>query len=651
MPSNKPKPAVFRSKSSRIPGDPGMVDDLNQAQNLYKLGRAAEAETAYKRILKIDKSCVAALVALGTITRQLGDYAKARKFIERAIKYDTSNHHLRLELAKTHLARGDAARAEAVSKHALALEESFEVHCLRAEIFEQQENIDAAISAYRSALEIRKDVAAIHNNLGILYRHQRSLGKALQEFDRALEIAPHNSSARNNRGNTLKDLGDYDAAIAEYSRALDLSPKHTDTLYNLALCHQQNGRMELALQRLREIVEIAPDYDAARVQIVESLISLGQFADAEAILDEFLVEFPGSTHGWFLKASIHKYQSLDPNVFTPIIELLDTGRCDEEGSILLSFALGKLFDDIGDYEKAFSYYGSANTVRHRLNACNRKNSAASVRMLLETSGDDWRPIVDGDDPDAINPIFIVGMPRSGTTLVEQIIGAHSTITPAGEVDFFAAAIKRLALPHDPQADVDLRLLGRDACETLRADYLSRLASIVPGAATITDKTPANFYYLGLIQRLFPNARIVHCLRHPLDTCLSIYFQLFDAMEYAYDMSDIAAEYLRYEKIMAHWQNTLELDVLETKYEALVEHPETSSQALLSHCGLSWEQQCLTPNAVDRPINTMSRWQARQPIYRHSVQRWRHYEKHLAELKRKLEPVLGKYGYAVTDSSA
>ncbi len=475
--------------------------------------------------------------------------------------------------------------------------------------------------------------------MGILYLRQHKFGEALRCFDLALEINPYSLAARNNRGNTLKDLGDYAGASAEYAQALDLNPKHVDTLYNLALCHQQNGDMPLAMTRLGEIVEIAPAHEPARIQIIESLINLGRFAEAGLALEKLLDEMPQSAQAWYLKASLHKYERFDRAIFTPIIDLLATGKCDNDASLLLNFALGKLFDDIGEYDKAFEHYALANKARRQCGAYDRTAELAFTEHLLRSRARDWRPSVDrGREIPKL--IFIVGMPRSGTTLVEQILSVHSDVTAVGEVDYFGPASRRLELDRD--REIDLRILEIEDLETLRAGYLSRLHSIAPGASTITDKTPANFYYLGLIQRLFPTAQIVHCLRHPLDTCLSIYFQLFNSIEYAYDLRDIGDHYIEYDTLMAHWRETINLNQFEIHYERLVTRPEESIPALLASCDLPWEQQCLTPNTANRSINTMSRWQARQPLYRHAVQRWQRYDSHLGGLKQMLASVRERY---------
>ena len=644
MPRSHRKRSASTSKSSHHRPVPLLGNNLAAAQNLQKQGRLPQAEAAYKRILKIDKYCVSALAGLGSIKHQRGDFVNALKLLRRALKYDPSNHTLRLGLAKTYLAQGDISHAEMVSKQALVLESSFEGHCLQAEIYDQLDDPVRAITAYKSALVMRGDVAEIHNNLGLIYRRQHNFGDALERFDRALEINPYSLAAHNNRGNTLKDLGDYDGAIREYMDALDLNPKNIDALYNLALCHQQNGDMLLALKQLEEIVEIAPNHELAGIQIIESLISLGRFVDADSALDELLSERPHSAQAWFLKASIHQYQCFEPTVFTPIIDFLNDDNCDRDASVWLNFALGKLFDDIGDHDRAFSHYELGNRTRQQQSVDDPTIRINLTAALLNSRAADWQPHPDHAGDDTPDLIFIVGMPRSGTTLVEQILSAHAGVTAAGEVEFFGAALHRLALAGEPSTamDIDLRSLTRDDCTTLKTGYLTRLNAIAPGGSTIIDKTPANFNYLGLIQRLFPSARIVRCIRHPLDTCLSIYFQLFDSIEYAHDFSAIGDQYVTYEAIMAHWRETLDLNIFELHYERLVACPEESIQALLEHCALPFDAACLTPHNANRSINTMSRWQARQPLYRHAVHRWQRYDKHLGALKRRLGSVLLKY---------
>ncbi|MGH7025197.1 MAG: sulfotransferase family protein [Caulobacteraceae bacterium] len=291
------------------------------------------------------------------------------------------------------------------------------------------------------------------------------------------------------------------------------------------------------------------------------------------------------------------------------------------------FALGKAHDDIGDYGAAIRHFDAANKIRAKFAAFDGAALATRVdRLIAETPRSSFDAAVGVSDA---TPILIVGMPRSGTTLVEQILSSHARVAAGGELSFWA--------DRDRRGD-DLLGLSEDQLEAVASDYLTTLRNISPDAERVTDKMPFNFGLLGVIHRALPRAMFVHCRRHPIDTCLSIFSTSFEAaMDFAGDRRSLLAFYRQYQRLMDHWREVLPPDrLIEVDYEALVADPEPHTRRLVAACGLPWDEACLSPQNNRRRVTTASLWQARQPIYRSSVERWRRYEPWLGEL-RELAP--------------
>lgn len=307
-----------------------------------------------------------------------------------------------------------------------------------------------------------------------------------------------------------------------------------------------------------------------------------------------------------------------------------------EDMIPIHFSLGKVYDKLGEYDKVFAHYAQGNASSPADFNIDRQEK--QLQHIKESYGADFLRSAPRATHGSQRPVFIVGMPRSGTSLVEQILASHSSIAGGGElknikqlVDSIPALIgKGARYPHcvDQLTEAHLNMLADR--------YLKQLAHISADAVRVTDKMPHNFQHLGLIALLFPEARIIHCVRDPLDTCLSCYFQNFgDRHDYSFNLEHLAIHYRQYQQIMAHWKNVLDIPIMKVVYEEHVAEPERFARSLIQYCGLEWEDQCLRFHESKRVVHTSSYEQVRRPIYSDSVQRWKHYERYLGPLKRGL----------------
>jgi Sulfotransferase family len=299
--------------------------------------------------------------------------------------------------------------------------------------------------------------------------------------------------------------------------------------------------------------------------------------------------------------------------------------------VLLHFAAGKLLDDLGEYAEAMQHYEEGNQIRGRYTAFDRAGFATDVDRLLHRYTPGFFAANREFGTDDETPLLIVGMPRSGTTLVEQILSRHPQIGGGGEQGFWVRRASGYGI-------MESTYLTPAAGRALAQQYLSLLRSVASSSPRVTDKLPFNVLYLGVIHLLLPNARIIQCRRHPVDTCLSIYFTRFtQALSFVSDKGDLAVAYRQYARLMDHWRQVLPPERLfEIDYERLVAEPEAVTRQLIAFTGLAWDDRCLRPEHNPLPVMTASLWQARQPVYATSVERWRRYEPWLGELRQLME---------------
>ena len=399
---------------------------------------------------------------------------------------------------------------------------------------------------------------------------------------------------------------DYGAALESCARALEINPNSVESHTNKRMTLEHLGRLDEAAASYRAALHIDPAYgDAHR--------NLG---------------------------TINTDQTGDPHI-AAMAAALDDPATTTSNRLNLHSALAKAYEDIGKFDKVFACLDASNNLRRETISYVMADRDRDVDQTIATFTPALLSRFNGGGCESELPIFIVGMPRSGTSLVEQVIASHDEAFGAGErpdMDRLSHTLPALMGVEEPfpecVAGLDETLTARLADEYLTA--LSGLAPEAGAARRTTDKMPGNFLLLGLIAVLFPEARVIHCRREPMDTCLSCYFQAFVAEhEYTDDLSNLGAYYQEYERLMAHWREALPLPLFEVAYEELIADQERVSRELIAFCGLEWDDACLRFHETDRHVRTASYWQVRQPIYSSSVERWRNYEEHLAPLRHAL----------------
>ena len=591
-------------------------------------GDLAGAAASLRRALALKADFAEAHDSLGTALQESGQSADAAASFRRALE-------LRPDFAEAHGNLGNALvdlgqLEEAVFHYRRMLE-------LRPELAEAHNNLgnallslrrfEEAATSYRRALALRPNAPGAHANLGNALHALGRSQEALTHCRRALELEPDSAEAELLKGNALFDLGFLDEAAKSFARALDLKPGYTEAHIAAGKVLRQIGRIAEAEESCREALVLAEDSSEALALLGEIQADRGRFDDAEQLFRRAIAVTPDQPEAW---AGLARHRKMQPDAawLAAAQDLL--GKPIALGQeINLRYALGKYFDDVQDFDNAFSSYRLANELKKR-SALKYDGArlARRVDRIIALYDADWLPTVRAQGNESHRPVFIVGMPRSGTTLTEQILASHPHAFGCGELRFW----------HTARVDYESAALrgaeGRGAISAAAEEYLNVLASFSADASRVIDKMPANFMNLGLIHAAFPHARIVHMRRNPLDTGLSIYFQILsNTHTYANDLEDIAHYFTQYLRLMAHWRSTLpEGTILEVPYENLVADPEAWIRQIVQFVGLPWDPRCLRFNETERTVITASNWQVRQPISTSAAGRWRNYERYLGPLR-------------------
>jgi len=575
----------------------------NLGAALADMGKFDEAVTSYRNALAITPHAVEVLYNLGAALADLGrlEDAIASYHQALALKPDYAEALCNLGVAQKDLGRLD----EAVSSYQKALSiapGSAEVHYNLGNAYKDTNQPDNAVASYQNALAIRPDDVDVHCNLGLALQDLGRLDEAATHFQQAIAINPEFAEAHNNLGITFRDLGRLDEAMASYQKALAIQPDYAEAHSNLSVALRDQGKVEEAVASCREAIAIDPDCAVAH----RHLAGLKKHSDYD---DDM--------------------RAMEQTYAKPT--LTDEQRMD------LAFGLGKAFEDVRQYEKAFDFFATANALRRKTYSYSSDEDEKLIKSIEAVFG----PSLFSRHQDVgctdETPIFILGMPRSGTSLVEQVLASHPQVYGAGELATLSQTISShftqengLAFPGSVA-----HVQGADF-EPAGAAYIQAIRKHSVEARFISNKMPGNFLYIGMIKLMLPNAKVIHCRRDPADTCWSIFKNYFPALhKYTHDLGELAAYYKNYSQLMAHWHRVLPGFIYDVQYEDMVADQLGQTTNLLNFCDLDWDDACLDYHKSERPVRTASSEQVRRPIYKDSIQLWKRYEQQLAPLLEKL----------------
>jgi len=485
--------------------------------------------------------------------------------------------------------------------------------------------------------------------------------EAMECYQQLVNFDPRNALARNGLGIALARLGRYDEAEQQLRRAIGIRSAFPEAYFNLAGVLQLTGRFQESEMALRRALKLKPAYLEARISLAQSLVLLnrlpeardcyekalraaprhapalvglgkiealeGRFAAAESAFQRALEAEPDASYAWAALVWLRRMTPADSAWLRRAEKIVAGGLAPPDESTL-RFAMGKYCDDVGDYSSAFRNYQRANEL-HRMRAqpYDPQVHARFVDDLVRIYTPEALAGPQAGASDSERPVFVVGMPRSGTSLVEQIIASHPAAHGAGELEFWLTAVRK----HETALRQSMPSESMRA--KLAADYLRILASHSREATRVIDKAPINSDYVGLIHSVFPHARFIYLRRDPIDSCLSCYFQQFaPTMNFTMDLSDLANYYREHQRLVTHWRGALPSGtLLEVSYAELVADQEKWSRRILDFVGLPWDERCRDFHKTERTVTTASVWQVRQKIYSSSVGRWRNYQKFVGPL--------------------
>ena len=607
--------------------------DFQAAYTHDQAGRRDRAEALYRKVLQKAPDHADALHLLGLIEHERGRHQRAIQLIRRALAIVPAFSAAHANLGSALKATGRRTEAVEAYHHAIALKPDYAVaHCNLAAVQIEQGAFAAALASADRAIALAPDLVEAHLNRADALMRQRRFEEAEASLRRAIELVPGRATTHSRLGAVLTELGRFQDAVTCHQRAIELQPNDTSLHLALGRTLLQAEDLEAAEASFRRALSLDRDFAPAWHWLGNILLVRGCVEDALSCFRRAIAIDPdlAEAHEGFAysgqRASEAQLQHLGALLADPDRPVSDR--------IAAGFAAGGFLDNAGRHDEAFPQFSAANALHRQL------LDEAGERFDLDALAREVDGVIERCTPALFSaaaswgnrsalPVFIVGMPRSGTSLIEQIAASHSHVFGGGErKDIFRIAEAVLGQNRDrPVEEWDMEFARQ-----LADRHIAHLQRLSGRALRVTDKMPNNILHLGIIAVLFPAARIIFCRRDPRDNCLSCFFQRFgEGNAFAYDLADCARRFLEIERLAEHWRRVLPLSMLTVDYEALIGDPEGESRRLIEFLGLDWEPSCLEFHRTERPVFSASLWQVRQPVFNRSVGRWRHYARHLQPL--------------------
>jgi len=609
-----------------------MPVDLSDALAHHGRGDLERAERGYQAALAEDPDRPDALYLLGLVAFQRGDPARAFGLMGKAVAVRPDVADYQAGLGEVHRVLGRLDQAEACCREAARLLPDNSDHlCNLGAILVDRGKIDEAVDWFRRALTLRPDSVAAHNNLGNALLLRGDASAALDHFRTASRLDPGSAEAHANLGAILMDRGELPESLAHCREAVRLRPDLPAARIHLGNVLTQLDRLDEAEACFRALIRLQPKLAAAHANLAGVLEQRGDFEQATASLRECLRLDP--RHAGALALLATRLRDKLPDADLAAVEglLAEPGIAANQRRPLL-FGLGHVLDARGEFDRAAAVAAEANALQRadldRRGLGYRPEAfRAFVDQLLSTFTPAFFEKVRGWGLATDRPVFVVGLPRSGTTLVEQILASHPRVFGAGELRLVKQGFKAMGGTVDG--------LEPDALQATARRHFDELSALNSSADRVVDKMPDNYLYLGMIAAIFPNARLIHCRRDARDVAVSCWLTDFGQVRWACDLDHIASRIAEHRRVMEHWRRALPSPILEIDYEAIVADLETNARSLVAWCGLEWDASCLDFHKTRRDVRTVSVAQVRAPIYTSSVGRWRNYEASLSSLFEKI----------------
>jgi len=579
------------------------IKHYQQAIILHEKGKLSSAERAYKKAIKLNRKFVEAHSNLGTILLEQGRLKEASHAFLKALELLPDHPMLLNNVGNVLQLQGENEKALSLLNKVIS-QDPDNAHAYNniGNALRALDRNEEAVAAYKRVLEINPEFALGYYNLGLILIELEELNDAVHCFNQALRINPADKNAYLGLGNARSAQGNLEQAVSACQKAIAIDPLYEEAYKELGKAFADHGEIEMALAANRKALEVNPEYAKAYLALSRNK----KFTEYD---DDI-----GAIESLFAKKGIS-----------------------DEDSVHLAFALGKAYEDLGNFDKSMEYVTKATRLKRNSYDYSISESQEEFDRIKQVfSSDFFSNHHDSGDPDR-TPIFILGMPRSGTSLVEQILASHPDVYGAGELKDLGKVLGSIKTSAKERQSgiIPAELLELDdrAFADLGKQYITRIRKYSANAKFITDKMPHNFLYIGFVRAILPNARIIHCTRDPMDNCLSIFkTHLKNVHGYADNMSELGQYYRMYLELMKYWRATLPEFVYDQSYEDLVRSQREQVSKLLQHCGLDWDDACVDFHKTRRKVKTASNAQVRRPIYNDSVELWKRYEKQLEPLQ-------------------
>lgn len=632
--------AICAAALARHPQDANFL--CLSAHTLTRLGRLDEAEEQIGTALAIFPRFDRAYEAKGDLLIARGELSDAAEALEEALRLNANRQRTRLKLGRLFLRMGYVDKARRLRGEFLK-RGADNPEIVRATNLEKEEKFAEAEQIYRQILTRHPDNVTAMRLWARIGIRQKRYEDAEVLLAQAVEVAPDFNQAWADLVTVQYEQQKLDEAAESAKRLIRLDPRVANGYLLLASAYASAGRHEDALQAFDHALAIAPKHVGALCGKGNVCRTVGDRAGAIAAFQGSIAANPLHAEAYWNLANLKTFRFEDVEL-DGMLTLVGDPRIPPEGQVQLHNALGLAFEARGDYDRAFECIDRGNKLRREREFYDRVENEEMVDTTVEVFTKAFLDANAGHgDPDSA-PVFIVGLPRSGSTLIEQILASHSMVDGTHELRDLGMTVKsdpRLGRrsPRYPGSlvDIDPEKLGK-----LGGEYIRRTRRYRGDRPFFTDKNPNNFVHVGLLHLILPNARIIDARRHPLDSCLGSYKQLFaQGQPFSYDLVELGEYYLEYHRLMNHWHDVLPGKVLDVQYEEVVADLEGQVRRILDYCRLPWEDACLRFHDTDRPVKSASSEQVRQPIYSTSVNTWRRYERHLGPLIEVLEPLLNE----------
>jgi tetratricopeptide (TPR) repeat protein len=575
---------------------------------------------------------------LGNALRLVGEKAHAVSQFQQALAIDPVLAEAHSNLGQLFLELHQPNEAVYHCREAVRLRPDFpEARNNLGNALREQGQLREARSSYAEALRLNPNLALTYNNMGQALQEEGKLDDAIAWYQKGLDLEPDSARIHCNLASALEEQEKHEEALAGYQRALELDPGYAEAHHGLGAVLHDQGQFQEAATRYREALRLKPDFVPAHSSLGTVLEELGDFDAALFCLREALRHDPNHAGAYGQLATTLRGK-LPEDDQAAMQQLLADPDLFASKRLALHFGLAQVCDARGAYDKAAEHLREANALRQtewrkRGQGYDPAAHGKFVDDLMATFTPGYFERVRGFGIETERPVFIVGLPRSGTTLIEQILASHSQVFGAGELRYVRETFESLPRVMNREAtpmECSLVLVGETAGR-LAQQHLDRLRGLNQQALRVADKMPDNYLYLGLIATLFPRAKLIHCRRDLRDVAVSCWMTNFRQIRWAFDSEHIASRFREYRRLMDHWHEVLPVPLLEVDYEETVADLEAVARRLVAWCGLEWEPACLAFHETRRPVRTASVTQVRQPIYQRSVARWKHYENALGQL--------------------